>query len=107
MPRTSHLRLAFAGFSPQDTDILISIFDTASAKYPDADINNIIIDALYTMARAGSRSFKKLAAYVAHQTSTAALAKYGPSGLPADSDENDGRPEPPAAAWRPSCGGGK
>ncbi|MGE8941552.1 hypothetical protein ACO2I3_06545 [Leptospira interrogans] len=98
MPRTPHQRLASAGFSPQETDILISIYDSVSAKYSDADINNIIIDALCTMAGAGSRSSEKLTAYVEHRARDAALAKYGPAALLADNDKDDDHPEPPPAA---------
>jgi len=78
--------------------MLIGVFDTVSAKYSYADIDTIIIDALCTMAGAGSRSPEKLTAYVEHRARAAALAKFGPSGLPADNDQNDDRPGPPAAA---------
>ena len=99
VPRTPHQRLASAGFSAEDTEILISIYDTVSAKYSDADINNIIIDALCTMAGAGSRSPDKLTAYVEHRARDAALAKYGAAAvLLADNDKPYHRPEPPTAA---------
>lgn len=99
MPQTPHQRLASAGFSAEDTEVLIEIFDTVSAKYSDAQIDNIITDALCTMAGAGSRSPEKLMAYVEHRVRDAALAKFGAAAvILADNDKSGERPEPPTAA---------
>ncbi|MGE8943984.1 hypothetical protein ACO2I3_18935 [Leptospira interrogans] len=78
---------------------MIRVFDTISSKYSDADIDSIIIDALCTMAGAGSRSSDKLLAYAEHRARDAALAKYGAAAIIlADNDKSDDRPEPPTGA---------
>jgi hypothetical protein len=60
-------RLAGAGFAHADTRMLISVFESVSAAYGDTRVDDVIVDALCTMAGAGSRAPEKLAAYADHR----------------------------------------
>ncbi len=67
MTSASHQKLTAAGFDDDETEMLISVFDSVSAAYDDNRIDDVIVDALCTMASAGSRAPEKLAAYAEHR----------------------------------------